>query len=122
MKILRSFTAAKKVESIGVSLEIGQTKLVSEKISGLISNGVKPDEIVVVLPQDYMLFPVLNAIPDCVERLNVTMGYPLKETPLFGLLEASSSSQLIGCWNVGFQSRSSISRGFIHSIMADRYL
>lgn len=79
---------SKSIESIGVSLEIGQTKLVSEGIASLVDEGVRPDEIVLVLPQDYMLFPVLNAIPDTVEQLNVTMGYPLKETPLFGLLEA----------------------------------
>jgi hypothetical protein len=42
---------------------------------------------------DYMLFPVLNALPNSVSKLNVTMGYPLKETPLFGLLEAAIEVQ-----------------------------
>ena len=40
-----------------------------------------------------MLFPVLNAIPECVDKLNVTMGYPLKDTPLYGLLEAAIELQ-----------------------------
>ncbi|MEM6735634.1 MAG: PD-(D/E)XK nuclease family protein [Bacteroidota bacterium] len=78
----------KKVVATGVSLEIGQAKLVGEEINRLLGSGVKKDEIVIVLPQDYMLFPMLNAIPEEVDKLNVTMGYPLKDTPLFGLLEA----------------------------------
>lgn len=83
----------KKVEVTGVSLEVGQAKLIGEEIARLMNVGVKEEEIVIVLPQDYMLFPILNALPDQVEKLNVTMGYPLKDTPLFGLLEAAIELQ-----------------------------
>lgn len=85
--------APKTVEVTGVSLEVGQAKLIGEEIGRLMKSGAKQEEIVVILPQDYMLFPVLNAIPDCVEKLNVTMGYPLKDTPLYGLLEAALELQ-----------------------------
>ncbi|MEP1033127.1 PD-(D/E)XK nuclease family protein [Ekhidna sp.] len=83
----------KGVEVTGVSLEVGQAKLIGEEIDRLIKAGVKNEEIVIVLPQDYMLFPILNAIPEKVDKLNVTMGYPLKDTPLFGLLEAAIELQ-----------------------------
>ncbi|WP_420577901.1 PD-(D/E)XK nuclease family protein [Ekhidna sp.] len=83
----------KQVDVTGVSLEVGQAKALGEQVEELIDQGVSPEEIVIILPQDYMLFPVLNAIPEQVEKLNVTMGYPLKETPLFGLLEASLEVQ-----------------------------
>ena len=83
----------KDVSAIGVALEVGQAKLVGERIDELLTTGTRPEEIVVVLPQDYMLFPVLNALPQSVKRLNVTMGYPLKETPLYGLLEAAIEVQ-----------------------------
>lgn len=85
--------ANKNVTAIGVALEVGQAKLVGERIEELLSTGTKPEEIVVVLPQDYMLFPMLNALPQNVDKLNVTMGYPLKETPLYGLLEAAIEVQ-----------------------------
>ncbi len=86
--------ASKGVNVTGVSLEVGQAKAIGEKVRELVSSGeAKPEEIVIVLPQDYMLFPVLNAITPEVEKLNVTMGYPLKETPLFGLLEAALETQ-----------------------------
>ena len=77
----------------GVSLEVGQAKLIGEEVEKLLESGAKEGEIVIILPQDYMLFPVLNSIPDRVTKLNVTMGYPLKETPLFGLLEAAVELQ-----------------------------
>lgn len=83
----------KQVDVTGVSLEVGQAKAIGERVEELIDKGASPEEIVIILPQDYMLFPVLNAIPEQVEKLNVTMGYPLKETPLFGLLEASLEVQ-----------------------------
>jgi hypothetical protein len=84
----------KEVSVTGVSLEVGQAKAIGESVKDLLESGkAVANEIVVVLPQDYMLFPVLNALPDKVEKLNVTMGYPLKETPLFGLLEAAIEVQ-----------------------------
>ena len=83
----------KQVDVTGVSLEVGQAKAIGEQVGELVGQGVSLEEIVIILPQDYMLFPVLNAIPEQVEKLNVTMGYPLKETPLFGLLEASLEVQ-----------------------------
>ena len=92
-EIKKRISKEKDVSAIGVALEVGQAKLVGEGIEELLLGGVKPEEIVVVLPQDYMLFPVLNALPESVSKLNVTMGYPLKETPLYGLLEAAIEVQ-----------------------------
>ena len=93
-EVATSVKADKQVDVTGVSLEVGQAKAIGEQVSKLVISGkAKPEEIVIVLPQDYMLFPVLNAIPPEVEKLNVTMGYPLKETPLFGLLEAALEAQ-----------------------------
>ncbi len=88
-KLTKNIAKPRAIPVTGVSLEVGQAKLIGEQIAELISSGkAKQEDIVVVLPQDYMLFAVLNAIPSEVTQLNVTMGYPLKETPLFGLLEA----------------------------------
>jgi len=83
----------KDIEVTGVVLEAGQAKRAGEEIADLIRSGVKNEEVVVVLPQEYMLFPILNAIPDTVDKLNVTMGYPLRDTPLFGLLESAIELQ-----------------------------
>jgi len=41
----------------------------------------------VVLTDENMLLGVLSAMPDNVSSVNVTMGYPIKMTPLYGLLD-----------------------------------
>ena len=38
------------------------------------------------MPNENLLFPVLNSIPDSIKKINVTMGLPLSETPLFDLV------------------------------------
>ena len=41
----------------------------------------------VILPDEHLLIPVLNAIPEQIRRINVTMGYPLAGTPVASLIE-----------------------------------
>ncbi|MBN1250700.1 MAG: PD-(D/E)XK nuclease family protein [Bacteroidales bacterium] len=45
-----------------------------------------PEKTVVVLPDETMLFPVLYSIPDEINQINISMGFPLKNTSLFNLL------------------------------------
>ncbi len=42
----------------------------------------------VILPDENLLIPVLNSIPQQVDKVNVTMGYPLTLTPLTGFVES----------------------------------
>ncbi len=41
----------------------------------------------IVLADENMLLPVISALPTDVSRVNVTMGYPLRQTQLFGLID-----------------------------------
>ena len=43
-------------------------------------------ETAVVLPDEKMLIPVLNSIPEHVRKLNVTMGYPISGSQMWSLL------------------------------------
>lgn len=40
----------------------------------------------VVLPDERMLLPILNCLPEQIDKVNVTMGYPLRTTPAYALL------------------------------------
>ncbi len=83
------YKGSKIFEAIGVSLEVGQTKVLAEKLEQLTGEpDFGPDRTVVVLPHEHMLFPTLHAIPDAIDQVNITMGYPLKDTPVFSLLES----------------------------------
>ncbi|MCU4173581.1 PD-(D/E)XK nuclease family protein [Carboxylicivirga sp. N1Y90] len=42
----------------------------------------------VILADETLLMPALHGIPTNVDRVNVTMGYPLNNTPAYGLIEA----------------------------------
>lgn len=41
----------------------------------------------VVLPEEALLMPVLQAVPADIQRINVTMGYPLSSTDVMSFLE-----------------------------------
>ncbi|MGW8315375.1 MAG: PD-(D/E)XK nuclease family protein, partial [Bacteroidales bacterium] len=42
----------------------------------------------VVLCDEELLMPVITSLPEQVEEINVTMGYPMRNSPVFGLIEA----------------------------------
>ena len=41
----------------------------------------------VVLPDESLLVPLLHSFPQQIEKINITMGFPLKATPVSGLIE-----------------------------------
>lgn len=80
-----AFSEKKQIEIISVASEVGQAQIAARKLQ---SWGVPLDEnTALVLPDSGQLFPVLHALPDTVSKMNVTMGYPLKIAPVFGLLD-----------------------------------
>ncbi len=82
-------TFNKHFKLIGIPGNIGQAKAITELLKdfsdekGVLKN---PEKTVIVLPDENMLFPVLHSVPDSVGKLNITMGYPLKNTALYSLL------------------------------------
>ncbi len=89
-EIPNRYQEEKQFEAVGVPLEVGQTKALAQALEEISKS---PDFVanntVVVLPQEYMLFPTLHAIHDAIQKVNVTMGYPLKDTPVYSLLEST---------------------------------
>ena len=76
------------IDIVGVPLEVGQAKLVGNVLQELIDRGdFVPERTAIVLPDQNLLFPVLHALPAAIRRVNVTMGYPLRNTSLYSLVE-----------------------------------
>ncbi len=71
---------------IGVPGNVGQAKLAGELIRELIRKKGSSDGIALVLVDEGLLLPVLNSIPVETGDFNVTMGFPLKQTPVFSLI------------------------------------
>ncbi|WP_276365807.1 PD-(D/E)XK nuclease family protein [Chryseolinea sp. H1M3-3] len=77
-KLLRVFGAAQPV---------GQTKVMAQVLQEEFEKGTNPEDTIIVLPDENLLLPVLHSVSGCVEKLNVTMGFPIGATPVFNLIE-----------------------------------
>lgn len=76
-----------KIKVYATPLKSNQANLV-----GAILENVKGEEnweeTVLILPDEQMLFPILHTLPEQIEKVNVTMGYPVKNAPVYAFLEA----------------------------------
>lgn len=79
----------KKIIETAVPNRIGQAKLMVQDLKdvSIESNLEKGGNTVIVLSDESMLLPVLHSLPDDLASINVTMGFPLRNTPMFNLLD-----------------------------------
>lgn len=81
------FSESKKIELVAVSSSNGQAQQIPvflDKIQKEPDSGF--DETAVVLADESLLFPVLGAIPEEYKTINVTMGYPVRNSMVHGFL------------------------------------
>jgi PD-(D/E)XK nuclease superfamily len=81
---------SKRIQLYGIPQRIGQAKLAGQLLDEQIKRSresKEPIQTVIVLPDESMLLPVLHSMPDSLDNINVTMGYPLRNTPFFDLLD-----------------------------------
>ncbi len=76
----------KQIEIISVASEVGQAQEAASILKSI--EGPIDENTAVVLPNNTLLFPLLHAIPENIEKLNITMGYPLAASSIYGLLDA----------------------------------
>lgn len=80
----------KEIELISVPSEVGQTKQVYNILDTIYPKNQNTTDWIdtaVVLPDENLLIPLLHSLPPQIEKINVTMGFPLKATPVSGLVE-----------------------------------
>ena len=81
-----------RITVISVPSSVGQAKL-----AGRILQEAKADndvETAFVLPDEGLLLPLLNSIPPEHDNVNVTMGYPMRGSSVYTLLQALGQLQL----------------------------
>jgi len=76
-------TQEKSVQVVGASRNLGQALA-----CGNILSKAQIGNTIVVLADEGLLLPVLHSLPENVDSVNVSMGYPFKNTPLFALVDA----------------------------------
>lgn len=80
-------SSGRGVRIYGASQPVGQAKLMSQILAEEVGRGLNPEETLVVLADEKLLMPVLHGVSGTVEKLNVTMGFPLTGTPMYNFLE-----------------------------------
>jgi hypothetical protein len=74
----------KDIEIVAVPSNSGQPKILSAMKD--MFSGDDPLKTAVILPDEGLLLPVLSSLPGEINEINVTMGYPLKDTPVYGFV------------------------------------
>jgi hypothetical protein len=74
----------KDIEIVAVPSNSGQPKILSAMKDMFSSDD--PLKTAVILPDEGLLLPVLSSLPEEINEINVTMGYPLKDTPVYGFV------------------------------------
>ena len=84
------------VNVISVPSAVGGVKCVHNILKDIVAKegSERATQTAVVLPDENMLFPLLNSIPQEIDKINVTMGYSLSNSNIGSLFRAISSLHL----------------------------
>lgn len=111
--ISENYTKQKDIHIIGVPQNIGQAKVVGE----ILLEKLQTDDLentALILADETLLIPMLNSLPTNIDAVNITMGFPLKNTPFTPLFE-----QLI---KIHSQNNSSFYYKDIIAILSHQYI
>lgn len=79
------FVQKKAISIVGTPRKVGQVKFVGQILNEL--NQEELGKTAIVLADENLLQPLLNAIPDHIKEVNITMGQALGQTPLASFFE-----------------------------------
>ncbi len=77
----------KSINVIGAAKNVAQAKVAGNLITELQEQHESLQTTALVLADENLLFPVLHSLPGNLTDINVTMGYPLKNTPVAGYFD-----------------------------------
>lgn len=85
-ELFKNLSKPKEVHYIASSTENAQARYLPQWIRNNLTTPEK--ETAVVLCNEALLQPVLNSLPAEVKHVNITMGFPLSQTPVYSFLIA----------------------------------
>lgn len=80
-----------EISVVSVASSVGQAKRLPDILR---QRTGAPEDCAVVLPDENLLRPVLNSIPEDIRDINVTMGLPMSGSLLYSMMSDISSIQL----------------------------
>ncbi|TVQ85787.1 MAG: hypothetical protein EA393_13255, partial [Bacteroidetes bacterium] len=78
----------KNISVYGVAKNVNQAKLAGNILKTFPSESFTENQCAVVLASEELLLPVMHSLPAHVDKVNITMGYPLRKTSVYGLFDA----------------------------------
>jgi hypothetical protein len=82
--------------------DVAQVKLVSKLLSKITDiSDANAHHTAVILADENLLMPVLTSLPESPGDINITMGYPLKQTPVYTFLQHIMDLQRNATYNSG---------------------
>jgi len=86
------FTQPKTIRLVAVASNAGQAQVIPRYLDNKRKEETGSfDNTAIVLADESLLFPVLGAIPAEAGPVNVTMGYPVKNSPVVSLIQQTAS-------------------------------
>ncbi len=85
-KVIEGDFKLKIHKAFDIHSQAAMVKNILEKVS-------QPERTVIVLPQTDFILPLLSLLSDQVKEFNISMGYPLKRSALYALLEKIFAAQ-----------------------------
>ncbi|MBD5226220.1 MAG: hypothetical protein HDS68_09735 [Bacteroidales bacterium] len=85
------------ISVVGIPSRVGQCKAISTALGHLypdVADPIKLRRTAIVLPEESLLLPLVNSLPQQISPLNITMGYKLKNTAVAGLIRLIVSLQM----------------------------
>lgn len=111
----------KHIEITAVPLVAGQAKYTGQILSELIThNKIDINKTAIILPDEKMLFPILHSIPEEAGMINVTMGYPVKDThfaDLFNILHDLHRKPVYHADGTRLYHRTAVEKLLMHTLI-----
>jgi len=81
LKIDRDRISKKKnIKLYGFPLNVAQAKAVPDFLKMLEDDEAKISNTAIILPNENLLFPILHSLPENIDQINVTIGFPFNTT------------------------------------------
>ena len=82
-------TGEPDITVVAASSAVAQAKVAAQELASAAENSTA-----VILPDENLLMPLLNSIPDNIEHINVTMGYGLHNSSTASLMDMMAALQI----------------------------
>ena len=74
--------------------DVSQARAAGSILSNLSDQDLKSSNTAIILADENLLYPVLNHLPENIKDINITMGSPLSQYPLFSFFQHIFNMQL----------------------------